>query len=146
MNSPGGEPPCNEATVTVQPGGVVALVDPLTGFYGPLAIPEGVFTVTAAADGFQPVQVTGVHIVNGTITTQDFDLEAPVIEIDPTHFLGQAAPVGEMITTTLTISNTGRVALEWEIWELSEGVPADLPWVHTDPISGTIAATIRPRC
>jgi hypothetical protein len=57
--------------------------------------------------------------------------------------LGGTLAEGQMMTQTLTISNTGASDLDWMIGEgsfVSEGncgAPGDLGWVEVDPTSGT---------
>ncbi len=65
-----------------------------------------------------------------------------VITISPGQ-MGGTLEEGEMVTQTLTISNTGNSDLDWMIGEgsiINEGscgTPGDLGWVSVDPTSGT---------
>ncbi len=71
--------------------------------------------------------------------------ERPVINLSAGN-LSETLAEDEVMTQTLTISNTGDADLDWTIAEGSGvtegacGAPSDLPWVSVDPTSGTTAA------
>ncbi|MFZ0544247.1 MAG: M36 family metallopeptidase [Candidatus Promineifilaceae bacterium] len=76
--------------------------------------------------------------------TPAFCQNAPEINLSVTQ-LGGTINQNEMLTQTLTISNTGLSDLDWTIGEgslITEGscgTPGDLPWVSVSPTSGTTA-------
>jgi hypothetical protein len=45
------------------------------GFYALLGIPAGLYSMSAVKEGFDTITVTGVTIVEGNLTVQDFTLE-----------------------------------------------------------------------
>ncbi len=64
----------------------------------------------------------------------------PEIEVSPLQ-LTESIMEDEVITTTLTISNTGDLPLTWTITEATPtcATPAGLAWVESDPPAGTTA-------
>lgn len=109
--------------------------------------PAGSINITVEA-----VNIAGDGVpFSGDTTDQDFALicyncsltPVPGINLSDTT-LGGMVNQGEMLTQTLTISNTGSADLDWTIAEGSAiteggcGTPADLPWVVVSPTNGTI--------
>jgi hypothetical protein len=65
----------------------------------------------------------------------------PDINVDPLA-MSSTQPPDAQVTQNLDISNVGTANLEWEILEgVDCGSPTDIPWVSTDPISGTLPIT-----
>lgn len=64
----------------------------------------------------------------------------PEIEVSPLQ-LTETIVEGAMITTTVTISNSGDLPLTWTITEATPtcATPAGLAWVESDPPAGTTA-------
>jgi subtilisin family serine protease len=75
---------------------------------------------------------TDNHIGVATRTTSP-----PAIAVEP---LSLEVPlyVGEQLTQTLWISNTGRVDLTFALHEMSRTLGYDVPWLSEDPVSGTL--------
>jgi hypothetical protein len=82
--------------------------------------------------------------------TQAFDLpaacdNAPVLNLS-TNQMGGTLGQGQLLTQSLTISNTGLSDLDWTIAEGSAivaggcGTPGNLPWVTVSPTAGTTSA------
>ena len=113
-------PPCTGATVVINPGNIVVGVDPATGHFGPVSLIPGDYEVTASAPGFTTLTIP-VTIVDEVTTTQDFLLNRPVIDVNPTS-ITTGAPPNTPVVETLTISNLGSVPLDFEITELAPGV------------------------
>ncbi|GEM_PF-1054018 len=115
-------------------GGVTYTVatDPETGFYG-YWLEEGIYTVTAAAEGYVSQTVT-VGITAQQTTTQDFELAllAPWIVVTP-GALEQELMLGETATQTLTVANPGLLPLEFRFYE-GRATYAPLPGVEANPI------------
>ena len=132
----GTEPPCTPATVVTQPGNWGLPADLATGLYGPIDLVPGSYTLTASASGYYPQSVTGVEIVAFVTTTQDFDLQRPVIAVAPPDLVSVTAYISRETTFPLMISNPGSRPLNFQLGEL----PGELPWVWQDPISGTVPA------
>ena len=72
-----GGAPIEGATVTAESatGNVLSKTTDATGYYT-WTLLTGPYTVTAEAYGYVPETVTGVEVVTGAVTTQDFALEA----------------------------------------------------------------------
>lgn len=68
--------PLAGALLTVSDGGSINITTTSgpDGSYRFAALPEGIYSVTAAQYGYTDVQVSGVSIVDSTMTTQDFQL------------------------------------------------------------------------
>ena len=80
-----GGSPLAGALLTASNGGSVTLTttSATDGSYRFAALPEGIYSVTAAKFGYTDVQVAGVTIVGNTVTTQDFELPlAPVFTLE----------------------------------------------------------------
>jgi uncharacterized repeat protein (TIGR01451 family) len=130
-------PPCTEAMVHIEPGGLDIPADPVTGYYGPEELEPGVYDVSASAPGFSTETASSVTVAAGLTTTQDFNLWRPVIGVTPTDFISATAVISEPVTYPLTIRDDGHEPLEFEIMEGADPW-VDLPWVSEDPIMGTI--------
>jgi subtilisin family serine protease len=93
-----------------------ALTD-ATGQYVMTFVPEGTYDVTASLFGYLPQTVSGVDVISGTVTIQDFSLE-----LAPSH----------TISGIVTDANTG-----WPLYASIEVDGADIPTVWTDPVDGS---------
>jgi VCBS repeat-containing protein len=87
------------------------------------------------------------------VVVQSCELTDPAIAVDP-ESLGSSQSPDIQVMVPMTISNSGGSALTWDINEASSSVsvdfpdyglrpancaiPADIPWITTSPISGTI--------
>ena len=95
---------------------------------------QGDYTVTVAAAGHL-TQVQGISITSGLTTTQDFDLrlEQPCLRVSPSRI--DVKHGGEIITVSLTISNTGPVPLDFSVCEVPISnfsiYPAQTDWPPT---------------
>jgi hypothetical protein len=134
-------PTCTPATVQIEPGSLAVPADTATGYYGPVPLLEGTYTVTATAPGYSTETATNVQVTRGATTTQNFSLRRPVIEVTPTDLISVTAIVSVPVTHRLTISNNGHLPLEFEIVEQDATGVVDLPWVSEAPDSGTIPVT-----
>ena len=126
-------PPCTAAMVSIEPGGLTVTADSGTGYYGPVLLISGTYTVTASAFGYS-TETAIVDVTTGVTTPQNFSLQRPVIEVTPTDFISITALVNQEVTHSLAITNAGHAAMDFEIQE----TPSDLTWVGVDPITGTI--------
>jgi hypothetical protein len=84
-------------------------------------------TLSATHPDHELGQATGVTIVGGATTTQDFDLRwlRPCISISPTD-LSAEVPLGSIVTKTLVLTNTGAAQMPFAISEgrrVSAGIP-----------------------
>ena len=80
-------------------------------------VPEGTYDVTASLFGYLPQTFTGVEVISGTVTTQDFALE-----LAPSH----------TVSGVVTDGTTG-----WPLYASIEIEGADIPPVWTDPADGS---------
>ncbi len=87
-----------------------------------LIAPVGTYTVTASAFGYFPEIVTGVEVLSGTETVQDFELA-----VAPSH----------VISGVVSDANTG-----WPLYAkiTPTGVPIDPVW--SDPVTGFYSMTL----
>ncbi|MEX1310312.1 MAG: carboxypeptidase-like regulatory domain-containing protein, partial [Candidatus Sulfomarinibacteraceae bacterium] len=110
-------PTCTPARAAIAPDGITAPADG-SGSYGPVFLADGSYDVTASADGFDDATATSVSLVAGTITTQDFDLVRPVMDVSPPSF-DTTVPLSSTADETLTLDNIGYIPpLDWSIAEL----------------------------
>ncbi len=93
-----------------------ALTD-AAGEYIMTFVPEGTYDVTASLFGYLPQTVSGVEVISGTVTTQDFALE-----LAPSH----------TVSGVVTDGTTG-----WPLYASIEIMGADIPPVWTDPADGS---------
>jgi hypothetical protein len=98
-----------------------ALTD-ASGQYIMTFVPEGTYDVTASLFGYLPQTVSGVDIISGTVTTQDFSLE-----LAPSH----------TVSGIVTDANTG-----WPLYASIEVGGADIPTVWTDPVDGSYSVLL----
>ncbi|KPL07279.1 hypothetical protein AMJ86_04880 [bacterium SM23_57] len=110
-----------------------------TGFYRLDRIQEGTHEAVVTAFGYNTVQ-DSVVIVSDSITTMDFYLTQPLIEVDVTSIelaLWQGVPHNEVFH----IANNGNGPLEFEISIPGGGSDdPDEPWVWANPEQGTVEA------
>lgn len=121
-------PTCTEASATMVPGGVAAWTDP-SGAYGPVYLEEGPYDVTASALGFEDLTATGVSVLAGATTIQEFDLMRPVVDVTPAS-IDTSITVGSSGHRTIVLDNLGAdPRLEWTLRELP-------PMEVMSPLSG----------
>jgi len=79
-------------------------------------------TLTVEADGYVTGVVTGVQVISGTTTVQDFVLrsEVPCMSIEPAE-AHVTVTLGMTATTPITVVNTGAAALSWKVKEADGG-------------------------
>ncbi len=142
---PATTPACTAPSLTLTPGGSVP-VAPLTGRFGPLSLLPAAYLLEASAPGYslEPAEVT---VEAGITTTRDIGLWRPRVSAGPAH-LRVAADPGAVVSAPLWITNTGHLALAYELVELapsSAGCLAangdELPWLSPGPSAGEIAPT-----
>ena len=110
--------------------------DATTGCYR-IWLEEGAYSLVASGSGY----VTGTAVVNitaGQGTTLDFALvlDVPVIEVSP-HRFDVTQDMGDRTRHTLTISNTGPAALDFEV---ATGHPSEpVLLLHFDESAGSTA-------
>jgi subtilisin family serine protease len=93
-----------------------ALTD-ASGQYVMTFVPEGTYDVTASLFGYLPQTVSGIDVISGTVTTQNFSLE-----LAPSH----------TVSGIVTDANTG-----WPLYASIEVDGADISTVWTDPVDGS---------
>ena len=87
------------------------------GEYSMTFVPEGTYDVTASLFGYLPQTVSGVEVISGTVTTQDFALE-----LAPSH----------TVSGVVTDGTTG-----WPLYASIQIDGAGVPPVWTDPADGS---------
>ena len=117
-------PPCRNATVTINPGNITVAVDPATGHYGPVMLIQGDYTVEATAPGYS-TESAAVTITDEMTTTQHFILWRPVVDVDPLA-ISVSSPPSVPVTVPLTITNLGHLELDWEILEVPTGMAVEM--------------------
>ncbi len=97
-----------------------------------LPLPVGTYEVTVSAAGYLSQTVTNVDIFSNTTTIQDFSLVAAVgtLERDRDE-IEETLLVGESVTNTLVVSNTGTVPFDFTTNESA-------PWAAVIPDNGTL--------
>ena len=127
------EPPCTDAVVHIEPGALNVSADPATGYYGPVQVISGTYTVVASASGFFDDGPYTATVTTGVTTTQDFNLRRPVIVVTPTNFISITAAINQPVTYTLTISNDGHRPLDFEIYESTSSTSTFILNVLSEP-------------
>ena len=108
----------------------------LDAFYTIYA-PAGNQTFTATMSGGYAPEVQSVNLGAGKTESLSFNLSAGWLEAVPAE-LHAVVDMGEIMTQTFDLVNHGFNAAEFTIEELN-GSP-DVPWLATDPITGTVAS------
>ncbi len=125
------EPTCTSAIVHIEPGGLNVPADPATGYYGPVQLISGTYTLQASASCFS-VETADVTITTDVTTTQDFNLWRPMIEVTPTDLISITAAISESVTYTLIISSNGHLPLDFDVRDMPSPLP---PKVLSEPQS-----------
>ncbi len=137
---PGGAATCSTAGLSLNPG-ADAVVDPVTGRYGPLTLLPGAYLLEASAPGYS-LEAADVTVEAGITITRDIGLWRPRVEAGPLLCSVVSDP-GTSLTLPLYITNTGHLALEYQLLEVAptaEGAPGDgLPWLRPSHTEGEIA-------
>jgi subtilisin family serine protease len=84
------------------------------GRYRVLQLPLGAYTIEASATDYSTETVQAILAEDGEVLTRDIALRTARAEVSPAA-LEFVVPAGQTRTKTLTLSNTGSLALEWEI-------------------------------
>lgn len=108
--------PCQDATVSIQPGNIQAPVDP-SGYYSVTLTPFD-YEVSASAPAYPEIDGPyPVTVADGQTTTQDFVLDRADIEVSPTS-LSESLVAPGSVTRQITVGNLGTLPLHYEIFEL----------------------------
>ena len=107
--------PCQDATVSIQPGNIQAPVDG-SGFYTVDLVPFD-YEVSASATAYPEAAMAAVTIVEGQTLTQNFVLTRPDIEVSPMSF-SESLIAPSSVTRQLNIGNLGTYPLSYEIFEV----------------------------
>ncbi len=101
-------------------------------------------TVTVSIPGYTDAEASGVTVISGTTTTQDFDvwkLEPCVTATsspDPLHI---TLDIGISTTVPLTLSNGGGISTTFELMEQNGGFAIAMPEAAT-PIESTVPESL----
>lgn len=93
----------NQRTTTTNANGVYTMT---------LAV--GTYDVTATAANYISDTVTSITIVTDTVTIQDFTLQGSSLYYDPGS-IEESMEVGEIVTNTVTVTNTGPLDVDWSV-------------------------------
>lgn len=107
--------PCQDATVSIQPGNIEVPVD-ASGYYNVALVPFD-YEVTASATAYPEPATANVTVSEALTTTQDFVLTRADLEYSPTSFSESLVAPGS-VTRQLTIGNLGSYPLSFEIFEV----------------------------
>ena len=83
------------------------------GTYSLASVLPGTYDITATKEGYNQYTAIGEAIMTASqTTTYDIEMQAPVMTVNPSE-IADSASFGNIITRTLTISNTGNGMLNW---------------------------------
>lgn len=99
------------AGATISAGPRVATTDADGGYSLNLAI--GDYSATASAVNYQPETAVNVAIITDTVTIQNFALQGSTLSFSPAA-MSESLTLGETITRTVTLTNSGPLPLEWQ--------------------------------
>ncbi len=105
--------PVNEAIVQVRPG-LTSTQANADGTYE-LQLPPDAYTVTASAPFYSPVTETTVSVPQSNLVKRDYALPQPRMGLSPTAGLSATLRLGERMSSTVVISNSGSGDLIFEI-------------------------------
>ncbi len=77
-----------------------------------MQVPIGTYDVTADATGYLSDTVTAVVVITDTTTVVDFVLQGSMLSYSPAS-IEEFMEVGDIVTNTVTVTNTGPVAIDW---------------------------------
>ncbi len=119
-----------------------AIVSDTNGAYTFTAVLPGTYNISASKEGYNPYTAMAGAVVTGSqVTTYDIEMLAPVMMVNPSE-IADSASFGNIITRTLTISNTGNGTLNWTGIAMSgEGDKVSIPasngnFTHSTPTLG----------
>jgi uncharacterized repeat protein (TIGR01451 family) len=115
--------PVEGATILTQPGGETTLSEVDGGYE--LQLPPGAYTVTVSAPLYSTLSEGNVTVPQSNLVQRDYALPTSRMALLPAEGVSVSLPMGEGVSATLTISNGGAGALEFETLELppSGGLP-----------------------
>ena len=102
-----------------------------SGYYR-LVLAAGGYTIEASGTNYE-TKSSAANVANAS-TRQDFSLRTARVEVAP-QSLSFAIAVGQSAQQTLTISNTGGLAAQWQLLESG----GDVAWLAESPTTGSIA-------
>jgi len=131
-----GSAPVGNALVTIfnESSGLYSATTSSDGTYEISDAGVGIYELAVEKDGFNIITDI-ISIQNNQTVTRNYQLTAPEISVDPGS-LSVTVPVGDTVTSTLTLNNTGNGPLEWRGYQLNNirkiPIPAsDGKFVHS---------------
>lgn len=109
-DSTAGTPPIEGAVVRA---GQYSAITDLNGFYAISNMLSGVYNVRATTACFDTAYVMGVEVDSLGTDTVVFHLLRPILAVSPTSLEFQAQP-GTIVSSTVTLSNTGNSTMYWK--------------------------------
>jgi len=108
--------PIEGATVQVLGTGLSDDTDS-DGYFEVLGLTPGVYSATASANLFSSVTITHIDVPTSNVTLVTFQLPTAHMTLIPPEGISVTLDQGQQVTRTLTVSNSGEGALEFEIRE-----------------------------
>ncbi|MFZ2096757.1 MAG: M28 family peptidase [Anaerolineales bacterium] len=138
--------PLDGATVTADDG--LGHTYPSTtdgsGYYT-MTLPVDTYTVTATADGYLPVTVSGVSVISNTVTTQDFALQPACQPVSDLDFSWEPLEPfnGDLITYTASATGTLPINFQWDFGDTYTGTGETVThsYMAADNYTVTLSAT-----
>ncbi|MCI0578513.1 MAG: carboxypeptidase regulatory-like domain-containing protein, partial [Chloroflexi bacterium] len=103
-----------DATITADDGVQLrtTTTDP-SGVYT-ISMPVGTYTVTASATNYVSQTVPGVVVTSTAPTVQDFALQGSSLLYTP-PFIEESMNIGDVVTNTVTVTNTGPLTINYDV-------------------------------
>jgi len=110
----------------------------LSGDHYEAYVKPGLYTISSSADGYFDYSVD-VTAVDGLTVTTDLPLihQASVLEYDPTA-VDVSAEIGDVVTETITVSNTGTIPMTFGVRMDSFDVPMSIRNAIVNQINGGV--------
>jgi hypothetical protein len=124
--------PINGALITADDGNEAHSTTTNSSGNYEMSLPPGTYDILVTASGYFSATATGVTIITDTVTTEDFALTPAVGTLERDHdLIEDTVTMGESVTHTLTVSNTGTVAFDFT-------AAAGEAWADVSPTGGTL--------
>lgn len=122
------------ATVTAVDGSYQRTVSTnAAGDYN-MTVPVGTYNVTAAATNYVSATVMSVDVLTNTVTTVDFVLDGSVLTYSPA-FIEETMDIGDVVSNTVTVTNTGPLPIDWQATISNYGGPVRLIPLTVKPLT-----------
>jgi hypothetical protein len=124
--------PIAGATITADDGNEVETTTTDSNGNYDLSVPPGDYAVTASATNYFSQTVGSVSVLTDTVTVQDFSLDPAIGTLEVSeNTIEDTVTMGDVVTHTLTVSNTGTVAFTFT-------ANPGAAWADVSPSGGTL--------